>query len=45
MIKLTKKIINLQLGPHLSKGKLGSECKVGLWRIVWVLLYRLKTGV
>lgn len=45
MIKLTKKMINEQLVPHLSKGKRGPDCKVGLWRIVRAILKRLKTGV
>jgi Transposase and inactivated derivatives len=45
MIKLTKKIINQQLVPHLSKGKRGPCCKVGLWRIVRAILKRLKTGM
>ena len=45
MIKLTKKMINAQLVPHLSKGKRGPDCKVGLWRIVRAILKRLKTGL
>ncbi|MCG8407917.1 MAG: IS5 family transposase [Phycisphaerales bacterium] len=45
MIKLTKKIINRELVPHLSKGKRGPSCKVGLWRIVRAILKRLKTGL
>jgi len=45
MIKLSKKIINQKLIPYLSKGKRGPQCKVGLWRIVRAILYRLKTGV
>lgn len=45
MIKLTKKLINLHLVPHLSKGKRGPKCKVGLWRIVRAILKRLKTGM
>lgn len=45
MIKLSKKVINQKLVPHLSKGKRGPECKVGLWRIVRAILYRLKTGI
>lgn len=44
MIKLTKKIINQKLVPHLSKGKRDPKCKVGLWRIVRAILKRLKTG-
>ena len=44
MLKLSKKQINQKLVPHLSKGKRGPSCKVGLWRIVRALLYRLKTG-
>ena len=45
MVKLTKKMINKNLVPHLSKGKRGPGCKVGLWRIVRAILYRLKTGI
>ena len=45
MIKLTKKMINEQLVPHLSKGQRGPACKVGLWRIVRAILKRLKTGL
>ena len=45
MIKIGKKIINQKLVPHLSKGERGPKCKVGLWRIVRAIIYRLKTGV
>lgn len=45
MINLSKKVINQKLVPHLSKGKRGPKCKVGLWRIVRAILYRLKTGI
>jgi transposase len=45
MLKLSKKQINQKLVPHLSKGKRGPKCKVGLWRIVRAILYRLKTGI
>jgi transposase len=45
MLNLTKRQINQNLVPHLSKGKRGSGCKVGLWRIVRAILYRMKTGV
>jgi len=45
MIKLSKKEINQKLVPHLSKGKRGPSCKVGLWRIVRAILKRLKTGM
>jgi len=45
MIKITKKILNQQLVPHLSKGLRGPKIKVGAWRIVRAILYRLKTGV
>lgn len=44
MFKLTKKIINNELVPHLSKGKRGPACKAGLWRVVRAILKRLKTG-
>lgn len=45
MLKLTKRQINQNLVPHLSKGKRGPDCKVGEWRIVRAILYRMKTGV
>jgi len=45
VIKLSKKIINSQLVPHLSTGKRGPKCKVKLWRIVRAIMQRLKTGV
>lgn len=45
MLKIGKKVINKNLVPHLSKGERGPKCKVGLWRIVRAILYRLKTGV
>jgi len=45
MSKIGKKVINQKLVPHLSKGLRGPKCKVGLWRIVRAILYRLKTGV
>lgn len=45
MIKLTKKQINGNLVPHLSKGKRGPDCGVELWRIVRAILYRMKTGI
>lgn len=45
MLNLTKHQINQNLVPHLSKGKRGPACKVGLWRMVRAILYRMKTGV
>ncbi len=50
MLKLTKRQINRaanrqKLVPQLSKGKRGPTCKVGLWRVVRAILYRMKTGV
>jgi transposase len=45
MLNLTKRQINQNLVPHLSKGKRGPACKAGLWRIVRAILYRMKTGV
>lgn len=45
MLKLTKRQINQKLVPHLSKGKRGPCCKVGLWRVVRAILYKLKTGI
>lgn len=44
MLKLTKRQINQNLVPHLSKGTRGPSCKVGEWRIVRAILYRMKTG-
>lgn len=44
MVKLNKKLINQKLVPQLSKGRRGPKCKVGLWRIVRAILYKLKTG-
>lgn len=45
MLKLTKRQINQNLAPHLSKGKRGPDCQVGEWRIVRAILYRMRTGV
>ena len=45
MFKFSKKIINRQLVPHLSQGSRGPKIKVGTWRIVRAIIYRLKTGV
>ena len=45
MLKLTKRQINQKIVPVLSKGKRGPSCKVGEWRIVRAILYRMKTGV
>lgn len=45
MFKLTKRQVNQKLVPYMSKGKRGPDCKVGLWRIVRAILYRLKTGI
>ena len=44
MLKLTKRQINQNLVPHLSKGTRGPSCKVGEWRIVRAILYRMRTG-
>ena len=44
MVKLSKKLINEKLVPHLSKGKRGPKCKFGLWRIIQAILYKLKSG-
>lgn len=43
-MKLTKKLITALILPNLSVGKRGPKCKVGLWRIVRAIFYRLKTG-
>ena len=45
MLKLTKRQINRNIVPLLSKGNRGPRCKVGEWRIVRAILYRMKTGV
>lgn len=44
MLKLTKRQINQNVVPHLSKGSRGPSCKVGEWRIVRAILYRMRTG-
>ena len=44
MLKLTKRQINQNIVPVLSKGKRGPSCKVGEWRIVRAILYRMRTG-
>jgi transposase len=41
---LSKDKIEALILPHLSEGSRGSEPGVELWRIVSVILYRLKTG-
>ena len=45
MLKLTKRQINQNIVPHLSKGTRGPSCRVGEWRIVRAILYRMKTGI
>jgi len=45
MLKISKKVITAKFIPHLSRGKRGPKCSVGLWRIVRAILYRLKTGM
>ena len=45
MLKLTKRQINQNIVPMLSKGNRGPSCKVGEWRIVRAILYRMKTGI
>lgn len=45
MYKISKKNLNQQFVKHLSKGKRGPKCRVGLWRIVRAIIYRLKTGI
>ena len=44
MLKLTKRQINQNIVPLLSKGTRGPSCKVGEWRIVRAILYRMRTG-
>ena len=44
MLKLTKRQINQNIVPLLSKGSRGPSCKVGEWRIVRAILYRMRTG-
>lgn len=41
---LSKDMIEEWIIPHLSKGKRGPKPTVELWRIVQLILYRLKTG-
>lgn len=43
-LKLGKKIINSLLLKHLPKSEKGRKPKIQLWRIVEMILYRLKTG-
>ena len=42
MLKLTKRQINQNVVPYLSKGSRGPSCKVGEWRIVRAILYRMR---
>ena len=49
MLKLTKRQINQNIVPHLSKGSRGPSFKVAVprrdeWRIVRAILYRMRTG-
>ncbi len=41
---LSKDKIEALIVPYLSEGSRGSEVGVELWRIVWAILYRLKSG-
>jgi transposase len=41
---VSKDKIERWIVPHLSRGKRGNEVGPPLWRIVWAILYRLKTG-
>lgn len=41
---LSKDKIEALIIPHLHKGSRGSKVKVELWRLVSLILYRLKTG-
>ncbi len=43
-VKLSKKFITKNLLPHLSQSNLGRKLKVPLWRIVKMIIYRLKSG-
>ena len=43
-VKLSKKFITKNLLPHLSQTNLGRKPKVPLWRIVKMIIYRLKSG-
>ena len=41
---MVKKEIENSLVPHLSQGNRGPKLAVGVWHIVYAILYRLKTG-
>ena len=43
-VNLSKKFITKNLLPHLSQTKLGRKPKVPLWRVVKMIIYRLKSG-
>ena len=43
-VNLSKKIITKNLLPYLTQTKLGRKPKVPLWRIVKMIIYRLKSG-
>ena len=42
--KLPKKLITTHLLPHLSESTSGRPPKIPLWRIINIIIYRLKTG-
>ena len=43
-VKLSKKYITKNLLPHLSQSNFGRRLKVPLWRIIKIIIFRLKTG-
>lgn len=44
MLKLSKKVIEAELVPHLPQSSRGPAPREGTWRIIRAILYRLKSG-
>ena len=42
---LTKKAITQHFIKYIARGKRGPACRVGLWRVLRAVLYRLQTGM
>lgn len=43
-LALDKKTINVLISKHITPERLGRPTKIPLWRIVKMILYRIKTG-
>lgn len=43
-INLSKKVLNQHLTIHIVRPSRGPSCRVGYWRILRAILYRLRTG-